>query len=191
MTTKTKDKITPLQSARAYAEAHPEFEGEVRVTTLRERPGGRWGWKSSSPTQQTSRVRVAGGRAALITILRGKNGPCRACGRVILEPVLTDAYRRDERAGQPLVGADLERWKRYESDHGRYVYDYLCRVCDVCPACVEALGLGPYPNERRNDWPPKYDGWKCMCAPAGFVACDRRPPVVTIDLTKSGGEVVE
>lgn len=180
-----KNATTPLQAARAYAEAHPEFEGEVRVITTRARAGGCWGYKSTDRTQHTHRAWVVGGRAALIKILRGTNGPCRACGRIVLEPVLRDAYRLDERAGQPLVGADLDQWKQYSSDNRHYVYDFLCRVCDVCPACVEALGLGPYPKERRLDWPPSHDGWKCMCQPAGFVASDRRPAVVTIDLTKS------
>lgn len=177
--------ITPLQAARAYAAEHPDFEGEVRVTTMRERAGGRWGWKSTGRTQYTARVWVADGRAALVKSLHAKNGPCRACGRIVLEPVLRDVYRLDERAGQPLVGADLDRWKRHSSDNRHYVYDFLCRVRGVCPACAEALGLGPYPNERRFDWSPNHGGWKCMCEPAGFAASDRKPPVVTIDLTKS------
>lgn len=173
----TKDKITPLQAARQYAAEHPGFEGEVNVIALR------WRNHQRGEQPQTSRVWVAGGRAALIKSLHAKNGPCRACGRVILDPVLVNAYRRDERAGQPLGEADLAHWKRYSSDDTQYVYDYLCYVRDVCPACEEALGLGPYPKERPNDWPPEGSAFKCMCEPAGFVASDRRPPVVEIDLT--------
>ena len=173
-----KDKLTPLQAARQYAAEYPDFEGEVNVISLRSKSRRR------GHTQQTSRVWVAGGRAALIKSLRGKNGPCRACGRIVLDPVLVDAFRRDERAGQPLGETDLARWKQFSSDTTQYVYDHVCCVHDVCPACVESLGLGPYLKQPLPDW-RQGSGFKCVCEPAGFVAYDRRPPMVEIDLSRT------
>ena len=173
-----KDKLTPLQAARQYAEAHPDFEGEVNVISLRSKSRRR------GQTRQINRVWVTGGRAALIKILGGKNGPCRACGRIVLDPVLINAYRRDERAGQPLGETDLARWKQFSSDTTQYVYDHVCCVHDVCPACVESLGLGPYLKQPLPDW-RQGSGFKCVCEPTGFVAYDRRPPMVEIDLSRT------
>jgi hypothetical protein len=175
-----KDKNTPLQAGRAYAAEHPEFEGQLLVKTQR-RKTGRWG----GAAHQYSGVWVAGGQAALVKSLHVKNGPCYACGRVCTDPVLDTAYRYDERAGQPLGEADLAHWKRYSSDDTLYVYDAVCRVRDVCPACVGLLGLGPLPQKRQVERPTTdRHVLYCTCEPAGFVASDRRPPVVYIDLTK-------
>lgn len=180
----TKSKVTPLQAARAWAAEHPDFEGEVRVTTTRTRAGGRWGWRSSTPTQQTSRVWVAGGRAALNKSLRGKNGPCYACGQIVLEPVLRDAYRRDERAGQPIGAADraaTNEWV-YPADTPCFYADW-CGVREICPTCIESLGLEailkPFQNWKHGEPRP------IICEPAEFVAPNRKPLVVHIDLTKS------
>ena len=177
MTKKTN--TTPLQAARQYAAAHPEFEGEVRVTMWRPRGrGGRRGY-----TRQTSRVWVTGGRAALIKSLWRKNGPCQACGQIVLEPLLVDAYRRDERAGQPLSPADRAAHSWVYPADTPCVYADWCGVPGACPTCIESLGLEtiPEPFQRWERDEPR----PIICAPAEFVAPNLRLPVVSIDLTKS------
>lgn len=175
----TKDKMTPLQAARRYAAEHPEFEGEVDVTTLRPKGrGGRLGL-----TRQTNRVWVAGGRAALHKSLWNTdagNGYCRSCGRVYTDPVLVQAYRRDERAGQPL--SDADRAARAWTANEVCVYDAWCGAREICPTCVAALGLEPMP-EPFTSFYKNGEPRPVICRPPEFVATAPRPQVVAIDLT--------
>ena len=185
-----KDKVTPLQAARAYAAEHPEFEGAIDVTVLR--PKGRGGWGT---TKNTARVWAREGKAALSKHPRRSfsiwmwNGHCQACGRVHLEPVLGQVYRDDERAGQPLGPENADKRDYFERQWAHYwntwgearrepVYAPRCSIYGVCAACATSLGM-----EDEARWPRALEVNELECAPAGFVA-KPEPPVVVIDLTK-------
>lgn len=189
--TKKTNATTPLQAARAYAEAHPEFEGKIEVDVLR--PKGKGGW---GVMRQAVTAWVAGGKAVLSKSQRldlliwVRNGHCAACGRVWLEPALATVYRADERAGQPLglENADERDWFRrqwganlsfLEESKREPVYAPYCRLSDVCVTCAAALGME---LEPRAPW-DRRESNEIVCEPAGFVP-KPAPAVVRIDLTK-------
>ena len=183
-----RDSTTPLQAARQYAEAHPEFEGRVEVTVLR--PKGRGGW---GVTRTTTTAWARDGKAAVSRSLRvgnveawSWNGQCVACGRVHLEPVLARVYRYDERVGRPLGpenAAKRDEFERgrawYEKERGEPVYAPRCSIYGVCPTCAEALWMAP-----PASWPGALGRNEVECAPAGFVP-KPAPPMVEIDLSRT------
>ena len=186
----TKDTVTPLAAARAFAAEHPDFEGRINVKVLR--PSGRGGWKGFARHTVTAWVRD--GQAALRKELREGNveawpwnGHCVACGRIHLEPVLRRGHPNGERVGQPLgpenaaERAEFERRMAYfGKGAGEPVYAPRCTLHGVCPACAEALWMAPLTSWKgagRDD--------EIECPPAGFVL-KPAPPVVEIDLTGVG-----
>lgn len=192
--TNVKDKVTPLQAARTWLAAHPEYEGAIDVTVWR--PKGRGGW---GRTRQTYRVWASGGRSALSKRQRLDqptsvwNGHCVVCGRVYLAPVIALVYRDDERAGQPLGPENdvqrvdyTRRWAGYMNTyHGPAradaVYAPRCSIYGACRDCAERLGM-----ELEARWGRALEPNEIECEPAGFVPATCR--VVEIDLTRENEE---
>lgn len=182
-----KNAMTPLQAARQYAEAHPDFEGNIILATLR--PKGRGGWKGLVRTRVVALARE--GEAVLKKEVRGRrlwNGRCYACGRIFLEPVLQDVYGADARHGQPVTPKD-DALYRYVSHGGRpLVYGRLTEVRSVCPVCAQTLGE-KYGLQPLAEWPGTPDESSDRCeiyaAPEGYFVALRPLPYIEIDLTKS------
>lgn len=185
-----KDKVTPLQAARAYAAEHPEYEGKIEVVVLR--PKGRGGW---GVTRNTSTAWARDGQVSLSKhcghpIYPSWNGHCVACGRIFLKPELTAVWRNDERAGQPLGPENDKERGEYERQWAGFyretapepVYAPRCTLYGVCIQCRVALSMEPERDEGRRL--RSLETNEIECRPAGFVP-PPAPPVVVIDLTKS------
>lgn len=186
-----KDAITPLQAARAYAEAHPEFEGKIEVDVLRPKGKGGWGVMRQTVTAWAREGKaVLSRRERLDVLIWTHNGHCAACGRVYLEPALATVYRADERAGQPLGPENADEGDRFRRQWGANlsfleesrrepVYAKYCSLYNVCVTCAAALGMELAP---RVSW-DRRESNEIVCEPAGFVP-KPAPAVVRIDLTK-------
>ena len=140
-------------AAQQYTTEHPDYEGRVVVIV----------WSTTDEGQQCEGYGywARDGRTVRDDGRLADNGPCRACGRVYLDPVLTTGYRPDGRAGQPL--SDRDRVIRFAGGGHTYVYARYCRVFAICPECLAALGLqaGELPrDETADEWtcdPSDYD----------------------------------
>lgn len=190
MTKKTN--TTPLQVARQYAAAHPEFEGKIEVNVMRPKGKGGWGVMRQTVTAWAREGKaVLSRRERLDVLIWAHNGHCAACGRVYLEPALATVYRADERAGQPLGPENADEADRFRRQWGAIlssleesrrepVYAKYCSLYNVCVTCAAAVGMELAP---RVSW-DRGGVNEIVCEPRRF-ASKPAPPVVTIDLTKS------
>lgn len=136
----SQNRMTPAQIARAWAQAHREFTGEINVASDTRKGKGGWGAARRHNRFFAEGGRVAADRENHRAEPRVWNGLCQVCGTVYLEQVLKRAWASDPQAGQPAdipeaAHIDLRHWPGW-----RKVIAADAHVA-ACPRCIEERGL--------------------------------------------------